>query len=58
MVKFNLYNSGMVFDPTYPDIEYGDFQECDWKEFYEDVNEAMPPNALGGFLLYTLENGC
>ena len=51
-------NSAMVFDPTYPDIEDGDFQEGGWKEFYGDVNEAMPPNASGGFLLHTPENGC
>ena len=35
----------MAFDPTYPKIEMSDFKECDWKEFYGDVTEAIPPNA-------------
>jgi len=35
----------MIFDPTYPDIDLGNFKECDWKDFYGDVEEAIPPNA-------------
>lgn len=40
----NKHNSRMVFDPTYPTIDEGQFQRCDWKEFYGDVKEAIPPN--------------
>jgi hypothetical protein len=39
------HNSRLVFDPTYPDIDMREFKECDWKEFYGDVKEAIPPNA-------------
>ena len=42
----------MVFDPTYPEIDKDDFQDCDWKQFYGDVEEAIPRNApkpLGKF---------
>src|SRR6476620_3784201 len=39
------HNSRMIFDPSYPDVGVGDFQEHDWKHFYGDVHEALPPNA-------------
>ena len=39
------YNSRLAFDPTYPCIDMSDFKECDWKQFYGDVTEAIPPNA-------------
>jgi transposase len=39
------HNSRMVFDPTYPEVDMGSFKECDWKEFYGDVKEAVPPHA-------------
>jgi hypothetical protein len=39
------HNSRLVFDPTYPQINMDEFKECDWKEYYRDVKEAMPPNA-------------
>ena len=38
------YNSRLAFDPTYPSIDMGDFKECDWKQFYGNMTEAMPPN--------------
>ena len=41
------YNSRLAFDPTYPSIDMSDFKECGWKQFYDDVTEAMPPNAPG-----------
>jgi hypothetical protein len=34
-----------VFDPTYPLIDLSKFKECDWKAFYGDATEAIPPNA-------------
>ena len=39
------HNSTLVFDPCYPDIDMKDFKDCDWKNFYGEVNEPMPPNA-------------
>ena len=35
----------MIFDPTYPDIDYGDYKSHDWTNFYGDVKEPIPPNA-------------
>ena len=39
------HNARMCFDPTYPEIDMNDFKECDWKTFYGDVKEAVPPGA-------------
>ena len=39
------YNSRMLFDPTYPVIDMDDFKKCNWKDFYMDLKEAIPPNA-------------
>lgn len=39
------HNSRIVFDPTYPDIDMSKFKECDWRAFYGDAKEAIPPNA-------------
>ena len=39
------YNSRLAFDPTYPKIDMGDFKDVDWRGFYGDVKEAIPPNA-------------
>jgi len=42
----NKHNAALCFDPTYPDINTGDFNETgDWKNFYGDVTEAIPINA-------------
>jgi hypothetical protein len=35
----------MVFDPTYRKIDVSSFLECNWKDFYGDVKEAIPLNA-------------
>ena len=40
------HNSRIVLDPTYPEINMDDFKQCDWKEFYGDVREPIPLNAL------------
>jgi hypothetical protein len=29
----------------YPDIDLRVFKQCDWKHFYGEVKEAIPPNA-------------
>ena len=39
------HNSRMVFDPSYPEIDMSTFKECDWKAFYGNAKEAVPPNA-------------
>jgi hypothetical protein len=40
----NKHNSRMVFDPTYAEIDMSSFKQCDWKEFYGEVSEPLPPN--------------
>jgi hypothetical protein len=35
----------VVFNLSYPDIDMRDFKICDWKIFYGDIKEALPPNA-------------
>ena len=39
------YNSRMCFDPTVPPCDERAFKDCDWKQFYGDVEEAIPSNA-------------
>ena len=39
------HNARIVFDPSYPVVDMSVFKECDWKAFYGDVKEAIPPNA-------------
>jgi hypothetical protein len=38
------HNARIVFDPSYPNIDMSDFKECDWKQYYGNVTEAIPPN--------------
>jgi hypothetical protein len=39
------HNARLVLDPTYPTIDQSVFKKCDWKEFYGDAIEPIPPNA-------------
>jgi hypothetical protein len=39
-------NAQIIYDPMYPDIDLRVFKQCDWKQFYGEVKEAIPPNAL------------
>lgn len=39
------HNSRIAFDPTYPIIDYESFETKDWKRFYNNVKEPLPPNA-------------
>ncbi len=32
-------------DPTYPTIDSTQFPVCNWSEFYDEVEEPIPPNA-------------
>jgi hypothetical protein len=41
----NKHNARQVFDPTYPEIDYNNFKEHDWKTVYGDVQEPIPLNA-------------
>ncbi len=46
----NKHNTQLIFDPTYPDIDKGDFPKYNWTEFYGDAKELMPadmPPPLG-----------
>jgi hypothetical protein len=43
-LKIN-HNSRMAYNPSYPTIDMSAFKECDWKQFYGDVKEAIPSNA-------------
>ena len=50
------HNSRLVFDPTYPDIDYEKFEKEDWKSFYGKVKEELPenmPEAIGKELIIT-----
>ena len=38
--------SKMVFDDTEPVFDESSFHVCDWLEYYPDVEEAIPHNAL------------
>ena len=39
------YNSRLMYDSLYPEIDYSVFQKCGWSEFYWDAKEAIPMNA-------------
>ncbi|KAL7525190.1 hypothetical protein ACHAXR_001901 [Thalassiosira sp. AJA248-18] len=39
------HNSRLIFDPAYPYTNTSNFPEHEWKDFYGDVNEAIPTNA-------------
>ena len=34
-------NSKMAFDPSYPEINFSEFKDNDWDEFYKGVEEAV-----------------
>ena len=37
------HNYALVFDPSYPNVSIDTLPKHDWKKFYGDVKEAMPP---------------
>jgi hypothetical protein len=39
------YNSRMCFNHTVPYCDESAFKECDWKQCYGNVEEAIPSNA-------------
>ncbi len=40
------HNSRLVLDPTYSNINMDHFKCYDWKQFYADLKELIPPNTL------------
>ena len=38
------YNSRLVNDPLYTEIDHSVFKKYDWSEFYRDAKEATPMN--------------
>jgi hypothetical protein len=38
------HNLQLIFDQTYPDIDQTAFPSYDWMEFYDNVEEAIPPD--------------
>ncbi len=36
------HNTRLIFDPTYPKIDMGQFPQYYWTEFYGNVKEAIP----------------
>jgi hypothetical protein len=44
------HNTQLIFDPTYPKLDMGQFPQYNWTEFYGNVEEAIPvdmPKPLG-----------
>ena len=39
------YNSRLVYDPSYPEIDHSVFKKCDWSEFHRNAKEAIHVNA-------------
>ena len=39
-------NARIVFDPSYPNIEYDRFPENDWEQFYGNITEDLPHDML------------
>ena len=39
------HNTRLALDPSYPEIDESQFLQCDWKEFYGNVKEAISPDA-------------
>ena len=38
------HNARLAFDPSYPNIDHSNFQECDWAHINEGAMEAIAPN--------------
>ena len=38
------YNSKLVYDPSYPEIDHSVFKKCDWSEFHRDSKVDIPAN--------------
>jgi len=38
------HNARIVFDLSYPDVNFDDFKRKDWEKMYGDAREEIPPN--------------
>ena len=38
-------NGMLVFDPTYPEIDYDNFPLNEWSKLCRETHEVLPPNA-------------
>ena len=41
------HDTRLALDTSYPDIDNSQFLQCNWKYFYGNVKEAVPPYAPG-----------
>jgi hypothetical protein len=41
------HNTQLIFDPTYPKIDMGQFPQYNWTKFYGNVEEAIPVEMPG-----------
>jgi hypothetical protein len=39
------HNSRIEFNPSYPEIDQSQFPRKDWRQFYDNAEEPLPPNA-------------
>ena len=40
-----VHNFRLAFDPSYPNRDHSNFQDCDWIDFYKGAVEVIPPVA-------------
>ncbi len=40
------HNTRLIFDPTYPKTDMGQFSQYNWTKFYGEVKEAIPVDML------------
>ena len=38
------HNARLALDPSYPDIKWSQFLQCDWKYYYYNIKEDISPN--------------
>ena len=39
------YNSRLIYDPLYPEVDHSVFKKCDWSKFYRGAKETVPKKA-------------
>ena len=39
------HNARLVFDPSYPEIDFSKFEKYEWEIYYDKVKEDVPLNA-------------
>ncbi len=51
------HNSHLCINPKNPMIDSTQFPMCDWREYYGEVEEPIPPNTLEADLCMFVNNG-